>query len=388
MRDSDGRKLDHKTLEQLRIRAVGQVEQGAHPDEVAAALGMTRAAVYSWLAKYREGGLEALKARPVPGRPPRLSGSQLARLYTLVVSNDPRQLRFAFALWTRAMIRELIRREFGVALSEVSVGRLLRKLGLSPQRPLYRASQQNPEAVARWKAETYPAIRAQAGRVGATIYFTGGAVVRSDSHAGTSWAPVGQTPVVAATGDRFGINLISAVAAKGKLRFAAYEGSLNGLVFIDFCRRLLEDTSGPVFLVLDGHPVHRSKAGKAFAASTNGRLRLFFLPGYAPELNPDEWVGKHVKHDRIGRAGVSGPEDLKAKALAALHRLQKLPEVIRSFFQDPNLRYITALTSPFLTFALVTARPPRQLGPGPSAPAPAGHFGDAAGGPGRRHLGT
>ena len=111
MRDSDGRKLDHKTLEQLRIRAVGQVEQGAHPDEVAAALGMTRAAVYSWLAKYRQGGLEALKARPVPGRPPRLGGSQLARLYTLVVSNDPRQLRFAFALWTRAMIRELIRRE-------------------------------------------------------------------------------------------------------------------------------------------------------------------------------------------------------------------------------------------------------------------------------------
>jgi transposase len=258
------------------------------------------------------------------------------------VGNDPRQLQFAFALCTRAMVRELIRREFAVRLSEVSVGRLLRKLGLSPQRPLYRAYQQNPEAVARWKAETYPAIRAEAARVGATIYFTDEAGVRSDYHAGTTWAPVGQTPVVAATGDRFGINLISAVAAKGALRFAAYEGSLNGPVFIDFCRRLLHDAPGPVFLVLDGHPVHRSKAVKQFAASTNGRLRLFFLPGYAPELNPDEWVWKHVKHDRIGRAGVAGPEDLKAKALAALQRLQKLPEVVRSFFRDPNLRYITA----------------------------------------------
>ena len=195
MRDSDGRKLDHKILEQLRIRAVGQVEQGAHPDEVAQALGMTRAAVYSWLAKYREGGLEALKARPVPGRPPRLSGGQLQRLYTLVVSNDPRQLRFAFALWTRAMIRELIRREFGAALSEVSVGRLLRKLGLSPQRPLYRAYQQNPEAVARWKAETYPQLRREAAQVGATIYFADEAGVRSDDHAGTTWAQVGHTPV-------------------------------------------------------------------------------------------------------------------------------------------------------------------------------------------------
>jgi transposase len=342
MRDNDGRKLDHHTLEQLRIRAVQQIQDGVHPEEVAAALGMTRAAVYGWLAKYREGGLEALKARPVPGRPPKLQGSQLARLYGLVVGNDPRQLRFAFALWTRAMVRELIRREFGVRLSEVSVGRLLRALGLSPQRPLYRAYQQNPEAVARWKAETYPQLRREAAQVGATIYFADEAGVRSDYHAGTTWAPVGRTPVVATTGDRFSVNLISAVTAKGKLRFAAYEGSLNGPVFIDFCRRLLHDTPGPVFLVLDGHPVHRSNAVKEFAAASGGRLRLCFLPGYSPELNPGEWVWKHVKHDRVGRAGVIGPEDLKAKALAALHRLQKLPHLVRGFFRDPNLGYITA----------------------------------------------
>jgi transposase len=341
MRDDDGRKLDHKTLEQLRIRAVGQIQQGAHPEDVAAALGMTRAAVYGWPAKYREGGLEALKAHPVPGRPPTLDGAQRQGVYTLVVGHDPRQLQFALALWTRAMVRELIGREFGVRLSEVSVGRLLRKLGLSPQRPLYRAWQQNPEAVARWKAETYPAIRDEAARVGATVYFVDAAGVRSDYHAGTTWAPVGQTPVVAATGDRFGINLISAVTAKGKLRFGAYDGRLNGPVFIDFCRRLLQDTPGPVFLVLDGHPVHRSKAVQQFAASTGGRLRLCFLPGYAPELNPGEWAWKHVKHDRIGRAGVTGPEDLKAKALAALHRLQRLPHLVRSLFWDPNLRYIT-----------------------------------------------
>jgi transposase len=342
MREDDGRKLDHKTLEQLRLRAVRQIERGAHPEDVAQALGMTRAAVYSWLAKYREGGLDALRAKPVPGRPPKLSGAELARLYGLVVGNDPRQLQFVFALWTRAMVRELIGREFAVRLSEVSVGRLLRKLGLSPQRPLYRAYQQNPQAVARWKAETYPQLRAQAAEVGATIYFTDEAGVRSDYHAGTTWAPVGRTPVVTTTGDRFAVNLISAVTAKGKLRFAAYDGNLNGKVFIDFCRRLLHDSPGPVFLVLDGHPVHRSNAVKAFAASTGGRLRLCFLPGYAPELNPDEWVWKHVKHDRIGRAGVSGLEDLKAKALAALHRLQKLPHLVQGFFRDPSLRYITA----------------------------------------------
>ena len=342
MRDDDGRKLDHKTLEQLRLRAVRQIEQGAHPEDVAAGLGMTRTAVYGWLAKYREGGLEALRAKPVPGRPPSLSGAQLQRVYALIVGNDPRQLQFIFALWTRAMVRELIRREFAARLSEVSVGRLLRKLGLSPQRPLYRAYQQNPEAVARWKAETYPQLRAEAAATGGTVYFADEAGVRSDYHAGTTWAPVGKTPVVAATGDRFAVNLISAVSAKGALRFAAYEGNLNAVVFLDFCRRLLADATGPVFLVLDGHPVHRSNAVKQFAAASGGRLRLCFLPGYSPELNPDEWVWKHVKHDHIGRVGVSSPDDLKAKALAALHRLQKLPHIVQGFFRDQNLRYITA----------------------------------------------
>src|SRR6266540_3108882 len=238
MRDNDGRKLDHKTLEQLRIRAVRQIEQGVHPEQIAQALGMTRAAVYSWLAKYREGGLDALKARPVPGRPPKLSGAQLRRLYALIVGNDPRQLQFAFALWTRDMVRDLIRREFGVHLSAVSVGRLLRKLGLSPQRPLYRAYQQNPEAVQRWKSEEYPAIRAQAEAEGATVFFADEAGIRSDYHAGTTWAPVGETPVVKATGARFSVNMISAVTATGTLRFSVYDETFTATLFIDFCKRL------------------------------------------------------------------------------------------------------------------------------------------------------
>ena len=190
MRDNDGRKLDHKTLEALRIRAVDQVGEGAHPEEVAAALGLHRKTVYGWLAKYREGGKGALKAQPVPGRPPKLGGPQLSRLYALIAGQDPRQMQFEFALWTREMVREVIRREFGVALSVVSVGRLLRKLGMSPQRPLHRAYQQNPEAVERWKNEEYPAIRAQAEAAGATVWFADEAGIRSDYHAGTTWSPV------------------------------------------------------------------------------------------------------------------------------------------------------------------------------------------------------
>ena len=342
MRENDGRKLDHRTLEVLRLRAVEQVQAGAHPEDVAATLGLHRKTVYGWLAKFREGGRDALVAKPVPGRPPKLSGAQIARLYELIVGVDPAQFSFEFALWTREMVRQVIRREFRVALSVVSVGRLLRTMGLSPQRPLYRAYQQNPEAVQRWKDEQFPAIRKAAKAEGATIYFADEAGVRSDYHAGTTWAPVGRTPVVKATGARFSINMLSAVSAQGALRFMLHEGTVNATVFIDFCKRLLRDHDGPVYMVVDGHPAHRARATTDYVASTEGRLKLFLLPAYSPELNPDEWVWKNVKHDRAGKTAVTSKDDLKATVISALRRLQKLPALVRGFFADPYLRYITA----------------------------------------------
>lgn len=342
VRDNDGRKLDHQTLEAIRIRAVKQIQAGAHPEDVATSLGLTRSTVFAWMAKFREGGIEALRAKPVPGRPPKLSGAQLRKLYTLIAGANPRQLQFEFALWTRDIVRELIRREFDVALSGVSVGRLLRTIGLSPQRPLWRAYQQDPEAVERWKAQEYPAIRTEAKKLGASIYFADEASVRSDYHAGTTWAPVGQTPVVRTTGTRFSVNMISAVTASGSFKYDIVHGTLDAPKFIDFCGKLLADTPGPVFLIVDGHPVHRSRAVTEYVASTDGRLRLFRLPSYSPELNPDEWVWKNVKHDTVGRRATTSLDDFTATIITALERLTQLPQLIRAFFGDPHLRYITA----------------------------------------------
>ncbi|MFC9835586.1 IS630 family transposase [Rhodococcus sp. NPDC127530] len=342
MRDNDGRKLDHATLAVLRRRAVEQVQAGVHPEQVAETLGLHRKTVYGWVAKFRAGGWEALEAKPVPGRPPTLTGDQLARLYSIIVGTDPHQLEFEFALWTRNMIREVIGREFGVTMSEVTVGRWLKAMGLSPQKPLYRAYQADPEAVEQWKSTTFPKIQKQAKKAKATIYFTDEASVRSDYHAGTTWAPVGRTPVVAATGARFSVNMISAISAKGALRFSIIDGTLTATKFIDFCKRLLRDNDGPVFLILDGHPVHRSKAVTAFADSTGGQLTLFRIPAYSPQLNPDEWVWKNVKHDRIGRSGITGPDQFKTLCTRALRRLQRMPHLVRGFFADPHLAYIRA----------------------------------------------
>lgn len=342
VREDDGRKLDHQTLETLRFRAVAAVQAGRHPEEVAVTLGLHRKTVYGWLAQLRDGGADALRARPVPGRPSVLTGEQMRRLYELVAGNDPRQLSFGSALWTRDMIGALIHREFDVTVSVSTVGRVLHRLGLSPQRPLWRAYQQNPAAVEAWKTETFPAIRKQAKKDNAVIYFCDEAGLRSDYHAGTTWAPVGHTPLVSTTGARHSLNMISAITATGTLRFTTFTGSCTAARFIDFCKRLLQDTNRPVYLIVDGHIVHRAKATTTFVDRTHGRLRLFFLPGYSPQLNPDEWVWKNVKHDRVGRAGVHSADDLRTKATRALRALQRCPRLIQSFFADPDLRYITA----------------------------------------------
>ena len=217
-----------------------------------------------------------------------------------------------------------------------------RRMGLSVQRPVWRAYQQDPEKVRRCKSEVYPQIRAEAAAAGATIFFGDEAGIRCDEHAGTTWAPVGMTPVVTSTGEHISINMISAVTAAGMLRFGVYDDNLNAARFIDFRGRLLHEMPGPVVLIVDGHPARRARATTEFVDGTQGRLTLRFLPGYSPRLNPDEWIWKAVKHDRLGPAGLVDSADLHAKARGALHRLQKLPGVVRGFFRDPDLAYITA----------------------------------------------
>ena len=295
MPETDARSLDHATLEQMRRAGVRLVRAGVAPFLVAEGLGVSVQAVYRWVKLYRAGGEAALAAKPVPGRVPMVTPEVEQRLYDVIVGKDPRQYRFDFGLWTRDLVRQVLESEFGIILSVKSVGRVLRKMGLSPQRPLWRAWQANPEAVRAWKEEVFPAIRAQAKAAGATVYFADEAGIRSDYHGGTTWAPVGRTPIVKATGARHRVNMLSAVSAQGKLRFSVVEGTVDSATFVEFCKKLVDDSDGPVYLIVDGHSTHKSKITREYVESTQGALTLFFLPPYSPQLNPDEWVWKNVK---------------------------------------------------------------------------------------------
>jgi len=336
---NDARKLDHKTLEAIRIRAVEQVQSGQSPEIVIKALGFSRACIYNWLAAYRAGGWHALRAKPLKGRPRKITGRQMKWIYDAVTLKNPLQYKFEFALWTRPMIRALIRDKFGIRLSVASVGRLLAQLGLTCQKPLMRAFQQNPTLVEEWLRDEYPRIRVRARKTGAEIFFADEAGVRSDFHSGRTWAPRGKTPVIAATGARFGFNMISAVSPRGQLRFMVVAGKVAAGQFCEFLRRLIHGAQRPIFLIVDGHPVHRSAKVKQLAQSLRGRLELFYLPPYSPELNPDEWVWNDLKNNGIGRMRMTGPDDMRSKVLSHLKWMQRTPDLIRSFFQAPTTKY-------------------------------------------------
>jgi transposase len=286
------------------------------------------------------GGFEALKDnKNHGGRPPVLSWVQMFHLYKIITGENPLQYQFEFALWTIEIVRQLILREFGVRLSGVSVWRGLRALGLTPQKPKRVAYQQNPGAVKKFLHEEYPAIKQLAGDLGAKIYWGDEASIRSDYHSGTTWAKKGETPVLKTTGARFSVNMISAVCGTGEIRFMVTGKTCTAPVFIDFLKRLIQGQKQPIFLIVDGHPVHKSKMVKKFVESVEGRLQLFILPGYSPNLNPDESVWSQVKHHTVGKKMITGPDQFKKIVHAALRRLARKKDIIINFFKKPSLQY-------------------------------------------------
>jgi len=336
---TDARSLSHDQLTELRRRAVLSVQNGESPEDVARILGVTRAAVYNWLALYRGGGWDRLDAKRRGGRKPLLDAKAMRWVYKLVTLGNPRQMKLPFVLWSAKLLGLEIKKKFGIPLSKASVCRLLHQLGLSPQRPLWRAYQRDPAAVGRWLKEEFPAIREAARKARADVWFGDEAGVRSDAHSGTTWAPVGRTPVVSTTGARFGLNVLSAVSRRGALRFMCVEGKVNSDVFIAFLRRLVDGAPRPVFLVVDGHPTHKSAKARAFVESLGGRLRLYYLPAYSPDLNPDELVWNNLKNHGTGNKEITGPDQLKKLVQGHLRAMQAKPKLIRSFYKTPSTEY-------------------------------------------------
>ncbi len=287
------------------------------PAVVMAGVGFQRSCIHECLQQYRRRGEARVATRPIPGPPGNFDDALLVEELGELVRCDPLQLDFQDALWTRGMILELLRRQFRLQVSERTVSNILKRLGITVQRPRRKAVEQDPVVVQSWLNEEWRKIRAQAKAANAVVYFCDESNLRSDGRRGTTWGVKGETPVVPKTGRRFSLNLITAVPPPGELRCMVTEDRVNADTFITFLCRLLANALQPTYLVVGGHPVHRSKKVPEFVTAQQGRLELFFLPPDSPELNPDELVWNVVKGQVSGRTVVESKDTLRRSIRAA-----------------------------------------------------------------------
>jgi transposase len=341
MKNKDARSLSPDAQEALRLRAVQAIAAGMRQTEVVRVFGVSRAAVSKWMRQYRLGGAKALKAR-LRGRPKgrsRLLSWQAAQVVRSITDRAPDQLKLPFVLWTREAVAVLIEHRFGARLSVWTVGRLLARWGLTPQKPVRRAWEQNPKEVERWLKVEYPRVRAEAKAEKAQIHWGDEMGLRSDHQAGTSYGRRGVTPVIPGTGQRWRCNMISSITGRGRLSFMVFKRRFTSDVFIDFMRRLARSVGRKVCLIVDGHPVHRSAKTARWLARHAEQIRMILLPAYSPELNPDEFLNNDVKANAVGRRRASSREDMMADVRGYLRSTQKQPKIVKSYFHAPSVQY-------------------------------------------------
>jgi len=339
--ETDARRLTPATQEQIRQRAVAAVIHGMTHVKAAEVFGVTRHSVDRWVKVYKTAGVVALKARRrgPKGERSRLHSWQAATICNLIRDRHPEQLKLPFVLWTAEAVRQLIHRKFNLRVSARTVRRYLARWGFTPQKPVRHAYERDDAAVQRWLTEEYPAIRKEAKRKKALIYWGDEMGVRSDHQAGRSYAPKGETPVIPGTGQRFGCNVLSAITNRGHLDFMVYKKGFTATVFVRFLRRLIKQANRMVFIIVDRHPVHRSNKASEWLETHKSKIRRFFLPGYSPDLNPDEMVNQDVKTNAVGRKRAHNREQLMRHVRGYLDRRRRHPDMVKRYFHEKSVRY-------------------------------------------------
>lgn len=323
-----------------RKAVVEAVKRGEAVAVVARVHGVAVSNVFRWLTWVEAKGVAGLRDDVRSGRPSKLDPATMQWLYKVITGGSPRQFYLDFALWTLAIVRSMLIDHKGIELDKSTVSRLMKKLGLSPQVPLYRSYRQNQTKVRYYLKQRYPKAVQWAKEQGATIFFADESRVRADGHSGTTWAPIGETPVVADSGDRFGINMISAVSAQGQMYFECFETKMESQRFIEFLKNLRQSAGKPTLVVVDGGSYHKSKAVKEFLKTEGANLgiKLILLPPYSPELNPDEQVWNQAKR-RIGKMSINTKKALGDVVERTLTAIQNSVNLVKSFFRLPTTKY-------------------------------------------------
>jgi transposase len=342
----DARHLSDDILEALRLRALRGRELGLTEADIGDLLGVSRETVCRWWSAYTTAGPEALPhertGRPL-GSGRFLSDQQACRIQQLLDANGPEDLGIASPLWSRRAVRDLIQQEFGIDLAVRTVGEYLKRWGYTAKKPGRHSRDQNTEEVRQWLEETYPAIAKRATEEGATIFWCDETGSQADKHPGCGYAREGEPATMAVPDSHIRCNQISAISNEGAVRFMTYTSTMTAALFIVFLGKLVAGAGRKIFLIADRLKAHDAKAVEQWVAEHHDQIELFYLPRYAPERNPDEYLNNDLKGG-VNKTGLpANQEDLRSRIQAFMHRLLHLPEHVRSYFQHPSVQYAAGL---------------------------------------------
>jgi transposase len=339
----DFRGLGRDTQEALRRRCVFLVHTvGKSQAEAALAVGVSRQVVNRWMKRHAKEGeaglLDGRRVSPRKGKG-KLTAAEAVRVQRWIRDKCPDQLKLPYVLWTAPVVRDLIRLRLGKHLGLSTVRLYLKRWEFTPQKPLKRATQRSPEAVRRWLEEEYPRIARRAKREKTHIYWGDETGISNQDQVGRSYAPRGQTPVIRLTAKKISTSMISAVNNKGLMRFMCFKGALNASLFIMFLRRLIKAAEKKVFLIVDNLRVHHAVKVNKWVTAHKDEIELFYLPAYAPEHNPDEYLNNDLKQQLRNLPRPNSQDDLVQGTASVLRSIQRQPDRVSSYFHHKDVRY-------------------------------------------------
>lgn len=326
---------------EIRVQIIQYLKKKSGTQSQAAEIfGLSLDGVHRIWKRYRTGGIRniAPRKRGVKGGK-KINGAQSAEVRRLIKDKLPDQLKLPFGLWTREAVKQLIFEKYDIELSRWQVGRYLKSWGYTPQKPISKAFEQKPQKVREWMEKEFPAITKKAKKENAVIYFGDETGMRSDHQAGTSYAPKGETPVIKKTGQRFSLNMISAISNRGYLQFMIIDGRFNGDVFLTFLKQMIKFSRRKIYFVTDGHPAHKTKKLKKWLGDNKNKIEVFFLPPYSPELNPQEYVNQDVKTNVIGKKRPVNKAQMRNDVEDFMRNRKNNKKQVQKYFHEKHVRY-------------------------------------------------
>lgn len=330
-----GYSIPHLTLEAMRPAAIRMAQRGVRVEDIAAGMRLNRSTVFGWIKRFQEKGWTALASHKAPGARPKLKQRQALRLVGML-----HRPAFAYGfdsdLWTGPRVRILIKKIFGVKLHHKHMPRFLRRLGLVRKSPERRALEQDPKAVRRWRRYVLPAITRAARQCSGLILYGDESLFALIPHIGKTWTFPDVKPIARVSGRRgVHVGVTSAISPKGHLLFQLSKSNFNARTLIRFMNALHRHFKNrKLFFIIDGAPCHRAKIIKRYVRKNTSWLSLHYLPGYSPELNPDEEVWNHLKTNRLNALPMREKSQLRSVVLGSLRSLQKRPAQVQRFFDQ------------------------------------------------------